>query len=276
MGQIFDRQVAGPTSQNQNQVTKISDISQLPPELALEILKNLNATDLCLAACVWQTLANDEILWLGLCKSNWAYASIYNRARDEGISFRKIYLQLDEGTLRFNAGQGLQYFIDNKLLDDTCEEISKFIHNTRKLRANERRKLLQSRRDILERLIELQSYENQFLPNALRQFFAKLDAPEDRNEYLSVLIENFSKRFHECNKDLGLSIETIYVLCFSLILLSIDLTSPHVKNKMSKREFIRNTRRAIINGTLSDELAGHLYDNIYLIGHVARSTTIAR
>lgn len=148
-----------------------------------------------------------------------------------------------------------------------------------------------SSRDILERLIELQSYENQFLPNALRQFFAKLDAPEDRNEYLSVLIENFSKRFHECNKDLGLStgtrlclslifdlilslLETIYVLCFSLILLSIDLTSPHVKNKMSKREFIRNTRRAIINGSISDELAGHLYDNIYLIGHVARSTTI--
>jgi F-box protein 8 len=151
-----------------------------------------------------------------------------------------------------------------------------------------------SSRDILERLIELQSYENEFLPNALRQFFAKLDAPEDRNEYLSILIENFSKRFHECNKDLGLSIggciflykqnkiidnflflETIYVLCFSLILLSIDLTSPHVKNKMSKREFIRNTRGAIINETLSDELAGHLYDNIYLIGHVARSTTIA-
>lgn len=69
-------------------------------------------------------------------------------------------------------------------------------------------------------------------------------------------------------------LEVIYVLCFSLILLSIDLTSPHVKNKMSKREFIRNTRRAI-NGALSDELAGHLYDNIYLIGHVARSAARA-
>jgi hypothetical protein len=46
-------------------VTKISDISQLPPELALQIFKNLNATDLCLAACVWQSLANDELLWLG-------------------------------------------------------------------------------------------------------------------------------------------------------------------------------------------------------------------
>ena len=44
-------------------ILKIFDISQLPPELALQIFKNLNATDLCLAACVWKTLANAEILW---------------------------------------------------------------------------------------------------------------------------------------------------------------------------------------------------------------------
>jgi len=62
---MFDRQYAESIYSNKKQVTKISDISQLPPELALEILKNLNATDLCLAACVWQTLANDEMLWLG-------------------------------------------------------------------------------------------------------------------------------------------------------------------------------------------------------------------
>ena len=34
-------------------------------------------------------------------------------------------------------------------------------------------------------------------------------------------------------------------MCFSQILLSVDLSSPHVKNKMSKREFIRNTRGAV-------------------------------
>ncbi|CAF3153024.1 unnamed protein product [Rotaria socialis] len=275
MGQLLDRNYVESISSGNKQLTKISDISELPPELALAILKNLNATDLCLAACVWHTLASDEILWLGLCKSMWGYASVYKRANHERISFRKIYLQLDEGTLRFNAGEGLMYMIENRLIDDTCEEISKFIHHTHKLRTLEKRKLLKERRDILEYLIELQSYENQFLPNALRQFFAKLDAPEERNEYLSILIENFSKRFHACNQNLGLSIETIYVLCFSLILLSIDLASPHVKNKMSKREFIRNTRRAIINGALSDELAGHFYDNIYLIGHVANSATSA-
>jgi len=58
----------------------------------------------------------------------------------------------------------------------------------------------------------------------------------------------------------------MYVLAFSVLLLSIDLHSVHVKNKMSKREFIRNTR-----GTLpDDELLGHMYDNIWLHGPVER------
>ena len=39
------------------------DLSQLPPELGKQVLSNLNATDLCLAACVWQNLAAIEMLW---------------------------------------------------------------------------------------------------------------------------------------------------------------------------------------------------------------------
>ena len=64
----------------------------------------------------------------------------------------------------------------------------------------------------------------------------------------------------------------MYVLCFSLILLSVDLTSPHVKNKMSKREFIRNTRNAVVIGADRDnstDLYGEMYDNVFLRGHVS-------
>ncbi|TKS69410.1 F-box only protein 8 F-box/SEC7 protein FBS [Collichthys lucidus] len=142
------------------------DLEMLPPELGITILSYLNATDLCLAGCVWQDLGNDEYLWQG--------------------------------------------------------------------------------RDVLDELVTLHNFSNQFLPNALRDFFRHIHAPEERGEYLETLITKFSH---------------------SLILLSIDLTSPHVKNKMSKREFIRNTRRAAHN--VSDDFVGHLYDNIYLIGHVA-------
>lgn len=40
------------------------DLDRLPPELAVAVLSNLNATDLCLAACVWDHLANNNLLWM--------------------------------------------------------------------------------------------------------------------------------------------------------------------------------------------------------------------
>lgn len=47
------------------QPERFPDLTELPPELSLAILANLNATDLCLAACVWNDLAQDDILWMG-------------------------------------------------------------------------------------------------------------------------------------------------------------------------------------------------------------------
>jgi F-box protein 8 len=54
----------------------------------------------------------------------------------------------------------------------------------------------------------------------------------------------------------------------------VDLSSPHVKNKMSKREFIRNTRGAVgaegaLHTAADEDLFGSLYDNVFLRGHVA-------
>ncbi|KAF6306194.1 F-box protein 8 [Rhinolophus ferrumequinum] len=218
-------------------------------------------------------LANDELLWQGLCKSTWGHCSIYNKNPPIGFSFRKLYMQLDEGSLTFNANpdEGVNYFMSKGILDDSPKEIAKFIFCTRTLNWKKLRIYLDERRDVLDDLVTLHNFRNQFLPNALREFFRHIHAPEERGEYLETLITKFSHRFCACNPDLmrelGLSPDAVYVLCYSLILLSIDLTSPHVKNKMSKREFIRNTRRAAQN--ISEDFVGHLYDNIYLIGHVA-------
>jgi len=106
-----------------------------------------------------------------------------------------------------------------------------------------------------------------FLPDALRKFFSLIPAPLERGHFLESLLERFSVRYLECNPKFSLPKDTVFVVCYSLIILSVDLTSPHVKNKMSKREFIRNLRRATAG--VSDELLGHMYDNIYLSGHVA-------
>ncbi len=90
---------------------KFPDLESIPPELSLQILKYLNATDLCLAACVWSSLANDDILWQSLCKSTWGYATCYrinyNKEKSpdklSATCYRKLFLKLDEATLTFNA-----------------------------------------------------------------------------------------------------------------------------------------------------------------------------
>lgn len=249
------------------------DLNRLPPELSLAILSNLDATDLCLAACVWNDLAHDELLWMGLCKNHWGYTSFYhNQAGRPTTSYRKLYLLLDEGSLTFCAdgNTGMDYFIKNGLVDDNPVEIAKFFHCTSKLSLHQMRKYLDKRVDVLEHLISLQNFNNQFLPSALRKFFARTLAPDDHGNYLHVLLEKFSRRFCDCNPHLGFSPDTVYIVSFSLIMLSVDLSSPHVKNKMSKREFIRNVRRAV-GHRLDDDWCGHLYDNVYLDGTIITS-----
>jgi len=284
---------------------RIPNLTDLPPELSIQVLSHLNATDLCLAACVWQQLATDEILWSGLCRSTWQYASIYSAMRacargkainniggdddDDGnddhdedgdavmrdqckdsqvISYRRLYLLLDEASLTFNADPelGVEYLVKHHLVADDAEEIARFFNGTSKLQKHQQKLYLEKRHDVLQHLVQLQDF-NGFLPNRLREFFQRTcHAPNARNEYLTILIDQFSNRFTTCNSNLGLNKDTIFILCYSLIMLSVDLGSPHVKNKMSKREFIRNLRHAAPD--VNDEYTGHLYDNVYLIGHV--------
>jgi len=253
---------------------KFPDLSKLPPELAFNVLRHLGATDLCLASCVWQQLASDNILWQGLCRTQWHYASIYNSDTVKPLRYRELYLQLDEGTLTFNsnAEQGMLYFISRGLVEDSPLEIAKFIHGTESLARAKVRQYVQGRQEVVDHLVTLQNFSNTFLPIALRRFFAKLEAPNDRGSYLQRLLEQFSVRFCQCNPALALTVDSVYVLCFSLLLLSVDLSSPHVKNKMSKREFIRNTRGAVgAEGqrSLEEDLYGSLYDNVFLRGHIA-------
>jgi len=209
----------------------------------------------------------------GLCRTQWQYASIYNNSASANkLRFRNVYLMLDEGTLTFNSEpdvkKGMKYFISKGLVRDNPYEIARFLDGTSSLHKTKVRQFLQARQDVVEYLVSFQNYFDAFLPNALRRFFSKLEAPNDRGSYLQRLVEKFSVRFCQCNPSLGMTVDSVYVLCFSLLLLSVDLASPHVKNKMSKREFIKNTRGAVTSGG-DEDLYGSFYDNVFLRGHVA-------
>uniref|UniRef100_A0A8C4WXE8 F-box protein 8 n=1 Tax=Eptatretus burgeri TaxID=7764 RepID=A0A8C4WXE8_EPTBU len=180
---------------------RFPDLGLLPPELGVEILSHLNATDLCLASCVWHELATAEPLWQGLCKSNWGYCTIYHRRHSVDFSYRHLYLQLDEGCLTFNADpfEGIGYLFSRGILADNAQEIGRFIFSTETLHWQSLRLFLDRRRDVLDELVKLHNFANQFLPNALRQFFQSIRAPEERGEFLEALITKFSQRFCACN-----------------------------------------------------------------------------
>ncbi|XP_062514033.1 F-box only protein 8-like isoform X2 [Corticium candelabrum] len=212
-------------------------------------------------------MASDNFLWKNLCKSTWRKVTAYKSRPQK--SYKQLYLVLDEGSCLFNidAERGINYLTAMGALDNDPSTIAAFLHNTNVLNSQQVFLYLAKRRDILSALIHLHDYGNMFLPEALRYFFWHIPAPRERGGLLEFMLNQFSHQFCICNPHCQLNHDTVYVICYSLILLAVDLASPHVKNKMSKREFIRNLRHAAYQG--SDEYFGHLYDNIYLAGHVA-------
>lgn len=128
---------------------EFTDLDRLPPEVAIGILSHLNATDLCLAGCVWQHLANDQILWKGVCNSEFGYFPTKDLKASE---YKKIFLQLDEATLTFNANpeSGIQYLLQYNLIGNNPTEIAEFLYRNRKINWRRKRDYLQKRPDILQ------------------------------------------------------------------------------------------------------------------------------
>ena len=56
-----------------------------------------------------------------LCKSTWGHCSIYNRRLPAGFSYRRLYLQLDEGSLTFN-GNAHEVCIHHTYICTQCKE----------------------------------------------------------------------------------------------------------------------------------------------------------
>ncbi|CAG8448772.1 7439_t:CDS:10 [Ambispora gerdemannii] len=92
---------------------------------------------------------------------------------------------------------------------------------------------------------------------ALRKFLMECCLPKETQQ-IDRVIEAFAKRYHACNPSLFPSSDTAYVLAFSLLMLHTDAFNKSVKRKMTKEEFVKNSR---IDG-LPSEILEILYDNI--------------
>ena len=91
--------------------------------------------------------------------------------------------------------------MNNGVLDDSPQAIADFIHNTDALNWQSLGRYLQDRPDVLDCLVQLHRYSAMFLPDALRTFFSCIPAPNERGRFLENLLDRFSNRYIQCNRD---------------------------------------------------------------------------
>ncbi|CAI2738487.1 unnamed protein product [Dicrocoelium dendriticum] len=166
------------------------NLDLLPTELALNILSHLNATDLCLASCVWYNLGCDDVLWQDLCRRNWPFCSFYKKGLPPGSTYRQLYLRLDEARLTFRADA-----FNYGLLDDNFNDIVEFFHTAPGLDPVQKCRLFHSRPQLLYGLLDMKDFTEYPVPTTDSASF----------EFITLLVGKFAERFVACNSGLGLS-----------------------------------------------------------------------
>lgn len=91
--------------------------------------------------------------------------------------------------------------------------------------------------------VDFMNFNEMDFVSALRKFLENFRLPGEAQK-IDRLMEKFASRYCECNphENVLASADAAYVLAYSIIMLTTDLHSSHVKKKMTKSEFVRNNR----------------------------------
>ncbi|CAG8522295.1 13340_t:CDS:2 [Acaulospora morrowiae] len=109
----------------------------------------------------------------------------------------------------------------------------------------------------LKAYMEAFNFEKDPIDIALRKFLMECYLPKETQQ-IDRVIEAFAKKYHESNPDLFASSDASHTLAFALLMLHTDTFNKNVKRKMTKDQFVNNTR---IEG-VHPEILEILYDNI--------------
>ncbi|KNZ48298.1 hypothetical protein VP01_576g7 [Puccinia sorghi] len=115
--------------------------------------------------------------------------------------------------------------------------------------------------DTMHAFIDMMDFSNMKFTEAMRVFLQAFRLPGEAQKIDRFMLK-FAERYYQGNPETLANAETAYVLAFSIILLNTDAHSPQVKNRMTKKEFIRNNRGINQGADLPEEYLSVLYDEI--------------
>uniref|UniRef100_A0A674C411 ARF guanine nucleotide exchange factor 2 n=1 Tax=Salmo trutta TaxID=8032 RepID=A0A674C411_SALTR len=176
---------------------------------------------------------------------------------------------IEHGIELFNKKpkRGVQYLQDQGMLGTTAEEIAQFLHQEERLDTTQVGEYLgeniRFNKEVMYNYVDQLDFCGRDFVSALRSFLEGFRLPGEAQK-IDRLMEKFAARYLECNQGQGefASADTAYVLAFSIIMLTTDLHSPQVKNKMTKEQYIRMNRGINDSKDLPEEYLSSIYHEI--------------
>ncbi|KAK4009871.1 hypothetical protein OUZ56_019014 [Daphnia magna] len=175
----------------------------------------------------------------------------------------------EQGIVMFNRKprRGLQYLQSQKLLGEEAVDVARFLVTEERLDKTVVGDFLgepdKFNKEVMYAYVDLLDFNEKDFVSALRHFLEGFRLPGEAQK-IDRLMEKFAARYCECNSSLRLfaSADAPYVLAYSIIMLTTDLHSPQVKNKMTKEQFIKNNRGINDSKDLPEEYLSQIYDEI--------------
>lgn len=163
--------------------------------------------------------------------------------------------------------KGVAFLQDRGLLGTTIEDIAKWLHAEERLDKTIVGDYLGENDDhckaVMCGYIDAMNFTDMDIVAALRHFLEGFRLPGEAQK-IDRLMEKFASRFCDCNPNITLfpSADTVYVLAFSVIMLTTDLHSPQIKHKMTKEQYIKLNRGISDSKDLPEEYLSQIYDEI--------------
>ncbi|XP_064842756.1 cytohesin-3-like isoform X2 [Oncorhynchus masou masou] len=171
------------------------------------------------------------------------------------------------GKKKFNMDhkKGIQYLVDNDLLEWTAEAVAEFLYKEEGLNKTAIGNFLGEREEMhlqtLKAFVELHEFSDLNLVQALRQFLWSFRLPGEAQK-IDRMMEAFATRYCDCNAGVFQSTDTCYILSFAVIMLNTSLHNPNVKVKPTLECFFSMNRGINNEGDLPNDLLMKLYESI--------------
>ncbi|KAJ8378201.1 hypothetical protein AAFF_G00244890 [Aldrovandia affinis] len=176
---------------------------------------------------------------------------------------------IEHGIELFNKKpkRGIQYLQEQGMLGVSAEDIAQFLHQEERLDTTQVGEFLgenvRFNKEVMYCYVDQLDFCGRDFVSALRAFLEGFRLPGEAQK-IDRLMEKFAARYLECNQGQTLfaSADTAYVLAYSVIMLTTDLHSPQVKNKMTKEQYIKMNQGINDSKDLPEEYLSSIYDEI--------------